>query len=237
MKKNKMMRLASILLVLTLLSTCAISGTFAKYVTSDSATDTARVAKWGVTASITNDPMFSTTYASDTSGYTDNTVVSSGSEKLVAPGTKNDTGVSFTIGGAPEVAVKVEAVFTATKDVKLAAGTYTDNPTTGDLVEDPYTLAKDYTPVKYTLTKDGTKVVDGKTLADVATYINALSGDYAANTGLSAINGTYKLTWAWDYSNGDDVADTILGNAAVTAISGASTEIAYSLSITITQID
>ena len=48
MKKNMMMRLASVLLVATLLSTCAISGTFAKYTSSATATDTAHVAKWDV---------------------------------------------------------------------------------------------------------------------------------------------------------------------------------------------
>ena len=49
MKTNKMMRLASVLLVAVLLSTCAISGTFAKYVTTKEASDSARVAKFGVT--------------------------------------------------------------------------------------------------------------------------------------------------------------------------------------------
>lgn len=46
MKKNRMMRLASILLVCVLLSTSVISGTFAKYVSEATATDKARVAKW-----------------------------------------------------------------------------------------------------------------------------------------------------------------------------------------------
>ena len=49
MKKNVMMRVASVLLVAVLLTTCAISGTFAKYTTGDAGHDTARVAKWGVT--------------------------------------------------------------------------------------------------------------------------------------------------------------------------------------------
>ena len=48
MKKNKMMRIASVLLVAVLLSTCAISGTFAKYATTASASATASVAKWDV---------------------------------------------------------------------------------------------------------------------------------------------------------------------------------------------
>ena len=49
MKKNKMMRLASAVLVCTLLTTSVISGTFAKYTSTSSASDNARVAKWGVT--------------------------------------------------------------------------------------------------------------------------------------------------------------------------------------------
>ena len=52
MKKNKVMRFASLLLIATLLTTSVISGTFAKYTTSDSAQDTARVAKFGVVAAI-----------------------------------------------------------------------------------------------------------------------------------------------------------------------------------------
>lgn len=48
MQKNKMMRTASVLLVAVLLSTCAISGTFAKYVTDQTVTATATVAKWSV---------------------------------------------------------------------------------------------------------------------------------------------------------------------------------------------
>ena len=49
MKKNRMMRLASILLVCVLLSTSVISGTFAKYVSEATGTSTATVAKWNVT--------------------------------------------------------------------------------------------------------------------------------------------------------------------------------------------
>lgn len=48
MKKNKMMRIASVLLVAVLLSTCAISGTFAKFVSSQEATDKAKVATWDI---------------------------------------------------------------------------------------------------------------------------------------------------------------------------------------------
>ncbi len=48
MKTNKMMRIASFLLVAVILTTCAISGTFAKYVSQATGTDTASVAKWDI---------------------------------------------------------------------------------------------------------------------------------------------------------------------------------------------
>ena len=53
MKKNKMMRLASVLLIAVMISTSAISGTYAKYVTEGAAQDDARVAHWGVTITAT----------------------------------------------------------------------------------------------------------------------------------------------------------------------------------------
>lgn len=105
MKKNKAMRLASALLVLTLLTTCAISSTFAKYVTKAEGTDTARVAKWGFTqaATIELDNLFKYAY--------DNV---EGNVDVIAPGTTNNATFGFAYGGlsggmtAPEVAYTFE---------------------------------------------------------------------------------------------------------------------------------
>lgn len=102
MKKNKIMRLASALLVLTLMTTCAISSTFAKYTTSASGTDTARVAKWGFTDT-NNDKielanLFDKVYDTTVKSTTD----------VIAPGTTKSADFAFTYGGsgaatAPEV--------------------------------------------------------------------------------------------------------------------------------------
>ena len=46
MKRNKVMGLAVILLLLTVLTTCTITGTFAKYASKTTGEDTAAVAKW-----------------------------------------------------------------------------------------------------------------------------------------------------------------------------------------------
>ena len=48
MKKNIAMRLASGIMLASLLSTCVISGTFAKYTSSYTASDTATIAKWDI---------------------------------------------------------------------------------------------------------------------------------------------------------------------------------------------
>lgn len=95
--KNKMMRIASILMAAVLLTVCAVSGTFAKYVTSANTADTARVAKWGVLLSIEGDGLFSDKYEADDETYTksDYTVEAAENgegatvkfDKVVAPGT------------------------------------------------------------------------------------------------------------------------------------------------------
>ena len=61
MKKNVMMRVASIMLVLVLMTSSVISGTFAKYVTDVTTDDSARVARWGVEF-VTNSDLFATQY-------------------------------------------------------------------------------------------------------------------------------------------------------------------------------
>lgn len=138
MKKNRMMRLASGLLVAVLLSTCTISGTFAKYVTEDSASDAARVAKWGVTV-LASGTLFGENYngySTDTTGNEISATVknsvdtSISGENIVAPGTENDTGMVLSISGKPEVAtnVTVANVYkdgqTDNKTVYLKRGTY-----------------------------------------------------------------------------------------------------------------
>lgn len=54
MKKSKSMRIASLLLVLVLVTTCFVGTTFAKYTSSVEATATATVAKWDVSVNDTS---------------------------------------------------------------------------------------------------------------------------------------------------------------------------------------
>ena len=106
MRKNKTMRIASLLLVAVLMTTCIISGTYAKYVTSGEVSDTARVAKFGVTVTATSD-LFKAEYATDDTSYTGSlSVKASNDDDVVAPGTKGNISAAG-LSGKPEVAVRV----------------------------------------------------------------------------------------------------------------------------------
>ena len=250
MKKNKSMRAAGGLMIATLLSTSIVSGTYAKYVTSDSAKDSARVAKFGVEVKA-DGTLFDTTYKSVANenvpgaGETDAailTVQSSNNDKLVAPGTKNDEGISFSVTGQPEVDVAVKIEIANTSDVWLGTGTY-PNMTNGDVFDNKYVADNDiftttdaYYPIKYTLTQKTTSetktlVTDGK-LQDVIEKLNTVfnggtaAGNietvYDANTDLSDSLGTFQLTWEWDFdASGADKQDTLLGDLAAGNVGGA----------------
>ena len=231
MKKNVMMRLASFLLVAVLISTSAISGTYAKYVTTASGEETARVAKWGVEVYVNAlgdevNGLFAKTYAKDSTTTIDTTV--SATDKVVAPGTKNENGITFSITGTPEVAVKLDVQIAdgANRDVYLADGTYLDW-TTGNDNTDTFVLATpngSYRPLVYTLKNDKGEVKATGTLENIETYLEGtLSQEIAPNVDLATIaggtTGTYTLTWAWDYEQAANVnlydkADTLLGNLA-----------------------
>lgn len=166
MKKNNVMRVFSLLLALTLISVCAISGTFAKYVTKAEGKDNARVAKWGVVLGIDGTEAFGTQYAAQDRGYLaaggEYSVVSSNGDAVVAPGTSSDqlgTTLTASVKGTPEVAARY-SIEGNVEDIVLKASTYTDY--TNLVIKDgkygytdTFTLEKDYSPVKWNLVISG----------------------------------------------------------------------------------
>ncbi|MBQ3138371.1 MAG: hypothetical protein IJB68_02530 [Ruminococcus sp.] len=247
MKKNKSMRAAGGLMIATLLSTSIVSGTYAKYVTSDSAKDSARVAKFGVEVKA-DGTLFGKNYleADENSPTTDTTGItvkslSDPADNVVAPGTKNDKGISFSVTGQPEVDVTVKIDIKNTSDVWLGKGTY-PNMTNGDVFDNKYVADNDiftttdaYYPIKYTLTKGSTQLVNGGNLDAVIKALNtALNGTgsetvYKAGTDLSKALGNFQLTWEWDFdasgAGTNDKQDTLLGDLAAGNVGGAVTAI------------
>lgn len=215
-RSSMMVRLVAVLAVTMMFTMCFVGGTFAKYVTSYSNGDDARVAKWGVSITGTGD-LFKETYATD-SLFVGNTVVSTAD--VVAPGTSGDM-ANFTISGTPEVAVNVKF----TGDLNLgdkwvdAGGNY-------------------YCPIEITV---GNDTINGKDYqyasafeAAVEAKIAAFSKDYEPNKDLSTIGGDAPaISWKWAFE-GNDVKDTYLGNQA--ALGNAAT-ISLDVTVTVTQID
>ena len=125
MKKNKAMRSASVLLVATLLTTSVISGTLAKYTTQDAAEDTARVAKWGVELQAIGN-LYGDTYKDliVTENDTNATVQSvDRTADVVAPGTQNAEGFTFSLKGKPEVDGTITTTIKS-QNIFLEKGTY-----------------------------------------------------------------------------------------------------------------
>ena len=250
MKKNNMLRIASVLLVAVLLSTCAVSGVFANYQTKGTTNDSARVAKWGVTIDATTDAignvMFSDSYKDEGTKYnatekgTDITVqADTEGTNVVAPGT-NGTLAKFDIAGKPEVDVKV----TYTADVELKNWEVVMDETTGAKTKCPIVITVN--TVDYYVggqDKSGATIDDAAELAGaVKAAIEAVTNDYDANTDLSEADGAVNVgndlvvSWKWVASTEKDAIanDTALGNAAATATAAS---IALTVNVSIDQID
>lgn len=238
MKKNTMMRIASVLLVAVLLSTSVISGTYAKYVTEGTATETARVAKWGVEVEAELG-LFATDYETDETGdpkYSGTYTVSSAAgdrDEVLAPGTEGSL-ANISISGTPEVATRVSFESTVT---------LSDN---WNVTVDG--ASKFYCPVTITVgTGDGAAVcgLNYSSADDFAEAIkgkiDAYSADYAPNTDLSNLGDKApQISWKWAFENATGSAmnqtneyDTDLGDAAVNS----DLKITVEMDITVSQID
>lgn len=235
MKKNVMMRVASALLVAVLLSTCAISGTFAKYVTADEGSDSARVAKWGVTIEADSFDMFAKQYDSETADFTGLSVEST--EDVFAPGTSGEF-AAIAITGTPEVAVEVAVDPTVT---------VSGNWTVAGAFYCPIVVTVGDTAICGLACDDATDFAD-----EIAAAIRGYSAQYAPNKDLTEItNGTnFDISWEWAFEDDDhaalgcecaagaqtDIKDTALGDIAADPTAEA-LKIEIGVKITVTQID
>lgn len=241
MRKNKMMRLASALLVAVLLTTCAISGTFAKYVTSANTTDSARVAKWGVGISVIAETAFAEKYNDAASDAGTQVVSAVTTEDVLAPGT-NGTLVTFEITGKPEVAVNLDA----NVDLELGAGwKYSD-----DSNYFPVVIKVGGVAVSYVATDD-METIEAAVETAILEKINAaaatvsgtgknLNVNYDANSDELKVT-TVTVTWEWafdDNSATKDEADNIT-NLKDTYLGTNNTDatIEFSMDITVSQVN
>ena len=219
------------LMLATVASMGSVAGTYAKYTTSKTDTDSARVAKWGI--GVTNEvkDLFKSSYAA--SDDADQTDVNSGDTAidLVAPGTSGE--YKFTLTGTPETNYTLKVVATATDTINgsVMVPAVEADPDNGVEAAEAIT----YSPITYTLDEteitdqNGDGIVDA---TDLAKAIEALYNEkqvYAANTS-SASEHTIRWSWAID---GNDVYDTKLGDEI--AADEDSHKVSLSIAITATQ--
>ena len=212
MKKNKMMRLASCLLVAILLTTSVISGTFAKYTTSANSSDSARVAKWGfstdnVSLDLTN--LFKDAYDQNVKGATD----------VIAPGTTNSATFGFTYDGDATVTAP-EVAYTFT--VSTAGSTCA-------------TDIKNNANIQWKLDTGAWGTWD-----QLLASIEALDGDKAQYNAGELPTGfkmgdTHTVSWQWVFNTGDDadVVDTAMGNKTAEQLD----KVDLHITVTATQVD
>ena len=239
MKKNWTMRVGVTLLALTLITSCFVGGTFAKYTTSGNGSDTARVAKFGVTVTATGDT-FATEYKSGQTDYANVVVVKSGTtDKVVAPGTYGQmAGIKIT--GQPEVSVKI--TYEATQ---FDLG---DNWVDAD--------GNYYCPLVIHVRNSEELDTDKKTTISGLDYTSTDAFEAAVKEAVKAYSqicqpGTnlnsqddknLTIDWAWAFETGDDatakaannVKDTYLGDQAA---EGKAATVSLEVTTTVTQID
>ena len=230
MKKNRMMRLASLLLVAVLMTTCTISGTFAKYTTSATGADSARVANWGFESN--GELTLSNLFLAD---YTD--VNGTGGDNVIAPGTKG------------------EATFYFVYDETNAAAPEVDYTFTVNVVDTCDPLIKANKNIIWKL--DGVAQANWDALV---TAIKGLSGDntdgikeYTAGNLPAGFADQHTISWEWifedpnaggsgaymyDHDNNagtpeltQDQYDTYMGNAA------SLDDVSLEITITVTQVN
>lgn len=233
MKKNVFMRAALLLLVLTLITSCFVGGTFAKYATTVSSADNARIAHWGWNATtIDLGDLFKVSYATDdTTTYNGANSVDSVQSDVIAPGTHGSASFGFSYSaegsmnnGAPEVAYKFDVLTTNSEcDVAIQ-----NNPN-----------------IQWALDFDDTIVNEEEKNAQWLTWeklleaIALLSGDpsgskvYGPGELPAAFNNNqlHTVSWRWVFG-GNEAMDTEMGNAGADLA-----RVMLSITVNATQVD
>lgn len=185
MKKNKVLLLGIITVFVAIFSLTLVSGTWAKYTSTVSGADTAKVAKWewkvsdlevkqGMTSTNFKFALFDTINDTKTGGAETNV-----KENLIAPGTSGE--FSFNIANLSEVNAKYYITFEVTQDG---------------------TAPK--VPLKFKLND----------AADWSDTLTGIAEGAALPIAMESGTGTVRVQWQWAFEGGADATDTTIGFAA-----------------------
>ena len=211
MKKEKILVVFAILVLILATIMLTISNTSAKYITSANGTDSARVAHWNINTTNNIKDLFASSYTNVTPG--------SEEQGVIAPGTSGT--YSFTIDGDVETAYTLSIIASGSDEVNGAVS--------------------DYNPIKYSFTKPNTGdnkeskptiTTDNMTFEELISAINGIDDGSQVHKAGSLSGDTYTIGWTWEL-DGNDEKDTLLGNL----VSKGDKTISLSVNIVATQAD
>ncbi len=246
MKKHNMMRVASALAVVTLLSTSVISGTLAKYTSeATSQAESARVAKWAINAGSKNGTLqaiseagrdsftfdlFNTVKDTATGGGNESDI-SANDGTIIAPGTwgyvdlviENDSEVSA------KYSIKLEKTSKDTVPLQYAMKKLDESAAAEDTLPTITSDPKDPTKVGWTSTAADVKIAE-----DDNRILNYKSSDTATATGNKV---TYRVYWKWEYDTNTTASENSDTSLGVTAATGTAATPTVKATVTATQVD
>lgn len=223
MKKNRTMRAATLLLALTLMTSTFVSGTFAKYVTSASGSDKARVAHWGFrtdsdlnATTFTLDNLFLSSYDGDG----DTSVTSQNGEDVIAPGTSGsasfvlryDNTANSTLGdGSVDLNMTgPEVAYTFTVDVEESIdGAIETNPNIQWKLDSGAWGEWDDMI-------DAIKLLSGEADGSCDYAPGDLPSAFGSATGANDdVTGKHTISWQWIFVTADDAGTTDIDEMAI----------------------
>lgn len=234
MRKDVLVRLAGLAIMLTLISSALVSGTYAKYAQAVTGSDTARVAKFAfnLTSGTTTATQSQVGEASfDIFSTTDTGLYNSGAgASFIAPGTTGT--LELDVGNLSEVKVSVAFAL---------AETFTNMPDGVAKIPLYYTIDGDDQRYSDTLAGvyDDSTNKSYKTLAELG---SALAASLPASDGTVPQSKKVTLNWTWPFAaqadvNGQsDPDDTALG-IAVAESPAAAPSVKLAVTVTVSQID
>mgnify|MGYP004509929167 FL=1 len=178
MEKNKTMKMILITLLIAVIALVLVSGTYAKYTSSASGSDTARVAKWSFIVG-GNDIVAENTFTfdlfktiKDTDGKDETDVVSANADRVIAPGTSGS--FDLVLENKSETSAKYSVTYTVTNTESI--------------------------PVQFSV--NGTDWKDNIEELNIST--SATDTKLDANNGTKTIT----IQWRWAYENTKENATT-----------------------------
>ncbi len=211
--KKKVMVFGALLMA-TIITGFSVSGTYAKYISEATASDDARIAKWGIDLSTNNEWKKNIDLFKDS--YNGDAIKSNESDDVIAPGAYGAYTLSVDSTTAPEVKYELKSVIEATLDPSL-------NDKVKFAVEEGSDDSSDLKPTSgYTITTvDQLQQAINEQLLSVAGSGGTATKTYEANQNAFGAENTFTIYWSWDFGTDDQVnadpnqSDTNLGKGAV----------------------